>query len=306
MLQLLIGTDIPFMKYRRWAYLFSGALLVATAAWVLVNGGPKMSVDFAGGTLLQIQVSRTVPVDDVRRTLDQLGLRGAEIQSTGGGDEFLLRFAKQGSADAFTRIKTALETRFPGTAVELRREETVGPKVGSELASKAVWAILGSLLGILVYVGIRYEFKFALGAVISLFHDVVIVFGILCFAGREMSLTVVAALLTLAGYSINDTIVVFDRIRERTKTLAKETHARAFDIAINETLSRTIITAFTVFLSSVALYFFGGEVINDFALAMVVGTVFGTYSSIYVASALALEVWNWYDRRRKPARARAA
>jgi preprotein translocase SecF subunit len=306
MLQLLIGTDIPFMKARRFAYLFSGALLLATLAWVLVNGGPKMSVDFAGGTLLQIQASRVLPVEDVRKTLDGLGLAGAEIQSTGGGDEFLLRFAKQGSADAFTRIRTALEARFPGTAVELRREETVGPKVGGELAGKAVWAILGSLLGILVYVGFRYEFKFAVGAVISLFHDVVIVFGILCFAGREMSLTVVAALLTLAGYSINDTIVVFDRIRERMKTLSKETHARAFDIAINETLSRTIITAFTVFLSSVALYFFGGEVINDFALAMVVGVVFGTYSSIYVASALALEMWNLYDRRRKPARARAA
>jgi preprotein translocase SecF subunit len=306
MLQLLIGTDIPFMRVRRYAYLFSGALLLATLVWVLVNGGPKMSVDFAGGTLLQIQASRVLPVEDVRKTLDGLGLAGAEIQSTGGGDEFLLRFAKQGSADAFTRIRTALEARFPGTAVELRREETVGPKVGDELAGKAVWAILGSLLGILVYVGFRYEFKFAIGAVISLFHDVVIVFGILCFAGREMSLTVVAALLTLAGYSINDTIVVFDRIRERMKTLSKETHERAFDIAINETLSRTIITAFTVFLSSVALYFFGGEVINDFALAMVVGVVFGTYSSIYVASALALEMWNLYDRRRKPARARAA
>ena len=306
MLQFLIGTNIPFMKVRRIAYLFSGALLVATAVWLVVNGGPKMSVDFAGGTLLQIQASRVLPVEDVRRTLDGLGLRGAEIQSTGGGDEFLLRFAKQGAADAFTRIKAALEARFPGTTVELRREETVGPKVGNELAQKAVWAILGSLLGILVYVGIRYEFRFAVGGVVSLFHDVLIVFGILCFTGREMSLTVVAALLTLAGFSINDTIVVFDRIRERMKTLAKETHERAFDIAINETLSRTVITSLTVFLSSVALYFFGGEVINDFALAMVVGVAFGTYSSVYVASALALEMWNLSDRRRKPARARAA
>jgi preprotein translocase SecF subunit len=306
MLQLLIGTDIPFMKWRRVAYVFSAALLVATGVWVLVHGGPKMSVDFAGGTLLQIQASRVLPVDDVRQTLDGLGLRGAEIQNTGQGDEFLLRFAKQGTADTFSRVKHALEARFPGTTVELRREETVGPKVGSELGQKAIWAILGSLLGILAYVGFRYEFKFAVGAVISLFHDVVIVFGILCFAGREMSLTVVAALLTLAGYSINDTIVVFDRIREKMKVLAKETHERAFDIAINETLSRTVITAFTVFLSSVALYFFGGEVINDFALGMVVGTVFGTYASIYVASALALEMWNLYDRRRRPARARAA
>ncbi len=306
MLQLLVGTNIPFMKARRLAYVFSGSLLVATVVWLGVHGGPKMSVDFAGGTLLQVHTSRVLPVDDVRKTLDASGFAGSEIQNSGAGDELILRFAKQGRSDAFSRIKGALETRFAGTSVELRREETVGPKVGNELAQKAVWAILGSLVGILIYVGIRYEFKFALGAVVALFHDVLIVFGILCFAGREMSLTVVAALLTLAGYSTNDTIVVFDRIRERMKTLSKETHERAFDIAVNETLSRTIITSFTVFLSAVALYVFGGEVINDFALATVVGVIFGTYSSIYVASALALEVWNWTDRRRKPVRARAA
>jgi preprotein translocase SecF subunit len=306
MLQLLVGTNIPFMKARRYWYVFSSALLVATGIWLVAHGGPRMSVDFAGGTLLQVHTSRVLPVDDVRKTLDASGFAGAEIQSSGAGDELILRFAKQGRSDAFTRIKAALETRFAGTTVGFRREETVGPKVGKELGQKAVWAILGSLIGILIYVGIRYEFKFALGAVVALFHDVLIVFGILCFSGREMSLTVVAALLTLAGYSTNDTIVVFDRIRERMKTLSKETHERAFDIAVNETLSRTIITSFTVFLSAVALYAFGGEVINDFALAMVVGVIFGTYSSIYVASALALEVWNWTDRRRKPVRARAA
>jgi preprotein translocase SecF subunit len=307
MLQLLVGTNIPFMKYRRIFYLFSGALLAATVIWLVVHGGPKMSVDFTGGTLLQVELSQTQPVDRIRHSLDEAGFRGAEIQTVGEtGRELLLRFGLSQSADAFPRVKQTIESSFPGTTVQLRRSESVGPKVGKELGQRAVWAILLSMLGILVYVGIRYEFKFALGAVIALFHDVVIVLGILCFAGREISLTSVAALLTLAGYSINDTIVVFDRIRERSKQLSKETHERAFDIAVNETLSRTIITSFTVFLTSLSLYIFGGEVINDFALAMVAGVLFGTYSSIYVASALALEVWNWTDRRRKAVRARAA
>ena len=307
MLQLLVGTNIPFMKMRRMFYFFSGSLLAATVIWLIVHHGPKMSVDFTGGTLLQVELSHAEPVDGIRHALDGAGFRGTEIQSVGEtGRELLLRFGLSESGDAFARVKKTIEARFSGTTVQLRRAETVGPKVGKELGQRAVWAILLSLLGILVYVSIRYEFKFALGAVIALFHDVVIVLGVLCFAGREISLTSVAALLTLAGYSINDTIVVFDRIRECGKTLAKETHERVFDIAVNETLSRTIITAFTVFLTSLSLYLFGGEVINDFALAMVAGVVFGTYSSIYVASALALEVWTWSDRRKKAVRARAA
>jgi preprotein translocase SecF subunit len=147
-------------------------------------------------------------------------------------------------------------------------------------------------------VGIRYEFKYAFGAVFALFHDVVVTLGMLCFTGREVSLTVVAALLTIAGYSINDTIVVFDRIRERNKALRKEKHSRVMDIAVNETLSRTVITAFTVFLCALALFIWGGEVLRDFSFAMLVGVVFGTYSSVYVASGLALESWIALDRRK--------
>src|SRR5207247_3293611 len=145
-----------------------------------------------------------------------------------------------------------------------------------------IWAVLWSLVGILLYVGIRYEFKFAFAGVVALFHDVFVTLGMICFTGREVSPTVVAALLTIAGYSINDTIVVFDRIRERSKALRKEKHSRVMDVAVNETLSRTVITAFTVFLTALALFIWGGEVLRDFALAMLVGTVFGTYSSVYV------------------------
>jgi preprotein translocase SecF subunit len=195
-------------------------------------------------------------------------------------------------------VKRAVESRSAGTTVELRRAESVGPKVGGELRRKAFWAILGSLAGILVYVGIRYEFKFALGAVVALFHDVFVTLGMLCFTGREVSLTVVAALLTIAGYSINDTIVVFDRIRERGKALRKEKHSRVMDIAVNETLSRTVITSLTVFFTALALFIWGGEVLRDFSFAMLVGVGFGTYSSVYVASALALDIWIWLDRRK--------
>ena len=300
MLQMLIGTHFPFMKHRRIAYLFSGSLIVATVVWLVVHGGPRYGVDFTGGTLLQIRTSQVLPADQVRGALDAGGFRGIELQQMAGEnrDEYLLRMKGESARDPFNGIQGAIQAKFPGVTVERRRTETVGPRVGTELRQKAIWAVLGSLLGILLYVGIRYEFKFALGAVVALFHDVFITLGMLCFTGREVSLTVLAALLTIAGYSINDTIVVFDRIRERSKALRKETHSRAMDIAVNETLSRTVITSLTVFLTAVALFVWGGEVLRDFSFAMLVGVGFGTYSSVYVASALALDIWIGLDRRK--------
>jgi preprotein translocase SecF subunit len=301
MLQILQGTDIPFMRYRRFTYFFSGALIVATAIWLVAHGGPKYSVDFTGGNLLQVRLSPALAADQVRLALDAANLKGIELQQMTGEnqDEFMLRLKSgEGGHDPFTDVKQAIEGKFTNVKVELRRTETVGPKVGGELRHKAIWAVLGSLGGILLYVGWRYEFKFAFGAVVALFHDVFVTLGLLCFTGREVSLTVVAALLTIAGYSINDTIVVFDRIRERSKALRKEKHSRVMDIAVNETLSRTIITSLTVFLTAVALFVWGGEVLRDFSFAMLVGVGFGTYSSVYVASALALDIWIGLDRRK--------
>uniref|UniRef100_A0A832I200 Protein-export membrane protein SecF n=1 Tax=Eiseniibacteriota bacterium TaxID=2212470 RepID=A0A832I200_UNCEI len=301
MFQLLIGTNIPFMKHRRFAYMFSAALVLATVAWLVVNGGPRYGVDFTGGTLLQVRLSTALPADQVRAALDRAGVRGAELQQMTGdnANEYLIRTrVTDERQDLFAQVRGAIEDTHAGTTVELRRTEEVGPKVGRELQQKALWAVLGSLGGILLYVGIRYEFKFAVGAVVALFHDVLIVLGALCFTGREVSLTVIAALLTIAGFSINDTIVVFDRIRERAKVLRKEKHSRVMDIAVNETLSRTVITSLTVFLTALALFIWGGEVLNDFSFAMLVGVVFGTYSSVYVASAAALDIWLWLDRRK--------
>ncbi len=301
MLQILHGTNISFMKYRRLAYFFSSALVLVTVVWFFTKG-PTYSVDFTGGTLLQVRTTPAATADAVRNALDASGYKGAEIQQMTGDakNEFLIRIPSD-TTDAqvmASRLIDAVGTHLGATKVEQRKVESVGPKVGGELRQKAIWAVLASLGSILLYVGWRYEFKFAVGGVAALLHDVLVTLGVLMFTGREVSLTVVAALLTIAGYSINDTIVVFDRIRERGKALRKEKHSRMMDIAVNETLSRTIITAFTVFLSALALFVWGGEVLNDFSFAMLVGVVFGTYSSVYVASALALDIWISLDRRK--------
>ena len=297
MIQFLHGTNIAFMKYRKLSYLFSGALVLATLIAIFTTG-PKYSVDFTGGTLLQIRTSQVLPADQVRSSVESAGIK-PELQQMGGDaqNEYLLRFRSE-DRDPFVKVEAALKATHPGVTVELRRIETVGPKVGGDLRQKALMAILTSMGAILLYVGVRYEFKFALGGIAALLHDVIVTVGALMLTGREISLTVVAALLTIAGYSINDTIVVFDRIRERSKALRKETHERAMDIAVNETLSRTVITAFTVFLSSLALFVWGGEVLRDFSFAMLVGVVFGTYSSVYVASAVALDIWIAVDRKK--------
>ncbi len=296
MFQLLIGTDIPFMKFRRYAYLFSGLLVLMTAVWLFTKG-PRYGVDFTGGTLIQIRTSEVVPPDHLRAALEAEGIHAELQQMTGGNlNEYILRFRTD--RDPVQIVQAAVDKHLKGITMELRRNETVGPKVGRDLRDKAVWAILASLGAILLYVGIRYEFKFALGGVVALFHDVFITVGAMLLTNRELSLTVVAALLTIAGFSINDTIVVFDRIRERSKALRKEKHSRVMDLAVNETLSRTVITSFTVFLASLALFVWGGEVLRDFSFAMLVGVVFGTYSSVYVASAIALDIWIALDRRK--------
>jgi preprotein translocase SecF subunit len=306
MLQILHGTNIPFMKYRRLAYVFSGLILLATIGWLFTKG-PRKSVDFTGGTLIQFSTSSPVAADVARSALDKAGFRGVSIQQTTGRQadgtplyaiQVSVQLDQARAKMAAGQMATAIQEAAPSTRVALLSDQYVSDTVGKELGKKAWQAIAASLGVILLYVGFRYEFKFALGGVVALLHDVLVTLGFLMFTGREISLTVVAALLTIAGYSINDTIVVFDRIRERSKVLRKETHSRVMDIAVNETLSRTVITAFTVFLTALALFVWGGEVLHDFSFAMLVGTVFGTYSSVYVASALALDIWIALDRRK--------
>lgn len=301
MIQILHGTKIPFMNFKLPAYILSAAMVLATLGFLAVKG-PRYSVDFTGGTLLQVRITPAATADAVRDAVQAGGFQGAEIQQMTGdaSNEFLIR-VKNDTTDVrviATRITDAISASLGGSQVEQRRVETVGPKVGNELRQKALWAVVASLGSILLYVGWRYEFKFALGGVVAILHDVLVTLGFVLFSGREVSLTVIAALLTIAGFSINDTIVTFDRIRERSKSHRKESHREAMDTAVNETLSRTVITALTVFFCTLALYVWGGEVLNDFSFAMLVGVVVGTYSTVFIASALALDIWTALDRRK--------
>ena len=296
MFQILHGVNVDWMKRRHIAFIFSGTCVLISIVSLILHGGPRYGVDFTGGSLVEILVTPPPHADQVRAAVDRAGYRGSEIQALTRPGQFLIRVESHTGQDAGQAIRNAVAAGQPGSNVDVIRVESVGPRVGGELRGAAIKAIFFALGFILIYVGVRYDWRYSLGAVVALFHDVFITLGALSLTNKEITLTVVAALLTIAGYSINDTIVVFDRIRERVKTLRRESPPNVMNIAINETLSRTIITSFTVFLSVVALFTLGGEVIHDFSFAMLVGVVFGTYSSVYVASGLALEVQLWLDR----------
>jgi preprotein translocase subunit SecF len=291
MLRLFGDVNFKWMSTRKFAYIASGALIVASAISLIAQGGPRLGVDFTGGTVIEVKIEPPLRAELIRSIVTNTVPGKPEIQSIGREGAYLFRLQSgEEKTDVFPSIKAAIETSVPGTTVDLLSEETVGPKIGRELRSKAVWAVLIALAGILVYVGWRYEFMMALGAVLALFHDVFITIGFLSFLRVEISLTVLAALLTIAGYSINDTIVVFDRVREQSRLLRRESFQGVIDISVNQTLSRTILTVLTTLLTVTALLIWGGDVIHDFALTTLIGIGLGTYSSIYVASALALDI----------------
>jgi preprotein translocase subunit SecF len=303
-LEVLHGINVDWMRPRHIAYIISGLSILASIISLVVHGGPRYGVDFTGGTLIEVSVQPPPSVDDVRHGIDQAGFQGAEIQRLERPDLFLIRLkSEQGKTNPGPAVRQALAATHAGATVDLRRIENVGPRVGGELRNAAIKAVLLALGLILIYVAVRYDWRYSLGAVAALFHDVFITLGAVSIFNKEVTLTVVAALLTIAGFSINDTIVVFDRIRERRQALRREPAEKVMNIAINETLSRTVITSFTVVLTVLALFFLGGEVLHDFSFAMLVGVVYGTYSSVYVASALALET-QLYLEKRTPARKR--
>jgi preprotein translocase SecF subunit len=301
MRQLLVGTKFDFMGRRRYAAIVSGVAILISIVSLVAHGGPRLGIDFSGGTLVQILFDKDVQLDDIRGALSDAGIDNAEIQRIssehGANREILIRMQQEPNVDPFTTVKAAISAKMPDLTMELRRQETVGPKIGKELRGKAIWAILFSLLGILIYVSWRYEFKFAVGAVLALFHDVIIVLGLFSVMNKEISLTIIAALLTIGGYSVNDTIVVFDRIREQMRTYRREKLYVVFNMSINQTLSRTIITALTTLFAVLALFLLGGEVLHDFAFAILAGIVVGTYSSIFVASAAVLEIAAFSTKR---------
>ncbi|MGH7322665.1 MAG: protein translocase subunit SecF [Candidatus Rokuibacteriota bacterium] len=302
MLQIMVDTRFDFIKWRRWAYLISAGFVIAGLLHVAYRGGLQYGIDFAGGTLVQVRFERPSSVDAVRSALRQVNLGESVIQQFGDPQEYLIRVAggNVGLEDVSKRVEAGLkEAGLP--AFEVRRREFVGPQVGRDLQLQAVYAVLAGMVGILLYTALRFDFKGGVAAIIALLHDVLVSIGALSLTNREMSLPVLAALLTIVGYSINDTIVTYDRIREnRGRGIRKgDTLAGIVNAAINQTLSRTILTSLTVFLVVVVLYVFGGEVLRDFAFALLVGVVTGTYSSIFVAAPIIVDWEAWSEARQQ-------
>lgn len=288
------GTNINFMGKRGRAFLLSIILIIVGFISLILHGGPNYGIDFAGGTLVQVKFFQPVAIDSIRDALRGGELERSVIQrfEVEGRDEYLIRLQATSSdlAALSLTIGEALTKRFGEKGFEVRRTEMVGPKVGKDLRSKGLQAIIFALIGILIYISWRFEFRFAVGAVVALAHDVMITAGALSLTNKEVSLPVLAALLTIVGYSLNDTIVVYDRIRENMRKIRKEPFEKVINLSTNETLSRTILTGLTTLIVLIILFFLGGGVIHDFTFTLIVGIIVGTYSSIFVASALVL-VW---------------
>ena len=280
------GINIDFIGKRKIFISISITLILIGLISIVVKGGLKYGIDFAGGTIIQVKFKKPITIGELRKVIKK-----GSIQNFGDtGDEFLIRYplSKANTEKLQHEVTMKLTKKFGKNSFIIRRVEMVGPKVGKDLRRKGVIAIIISLIGILIYVTIRFEFRFALGAVLALFHDVLITLGIFSILNKEFDLTVLAAFLTIVGYSLNDTIIVFDRIRENMKKYLKTKFPDIINRSVNETLSRTILTSGTTFFVVLALFLFGGGVIHDFALAMLIGIIVGTYSSIYIASPLVL------------------
>ncbi|MBN1164579.1 MAG: protein translocase subunit SecF [Candidatus Krumholzibacteriota bacterium] len=380
-------THLEFINFRSKAFLISAAIILAGLISLAIKGGPDLSIDFEGGTLIQVRFDQPVPINDLRNIVDQAGYGSGHIQEFGEVNEYLITIEKISESDmastnllnallrvapngdwkivsakelppdfaaqfeggnlivvegveippleelktavredgvsvvevtqdsentlafnlpflgieakAAEKLKNQLVSAYPERKIEVRRTEVVGPKIGEELKNRMWAAIMISMFGVLVYISWRFEFKFAIGAILALVHDVLITLGIFSIMNKEISLVVIAAFLTIVGYSLNDTIVVFDRIRENFSLRRRESYEKMINISINESLSRTVITSLTTLIVVLFLFFYGGEVIHDFAFALLVGVIVGTYSSIFVASPILVEWKNRISGRRK-------
>ncbi len=300
------GTKIDFVGKKK-AFFAASLIIVAICAFFMLTKGFNLGIDFAGGTVVQVRFANPVHLDEIREGLKPAINGDFAIQNFGEPNEVLIRIVEHsgiGLQELSDRIKTQLETKFADETPTIQRIEQVGPQVGEELRQKAFLAILYSSIGILLYVAFRFEIIFALGAILSLIHDIVVTMGLYSIIGKEFNLTVMAAVLTVAGYSLNDTIVIFDRIREKVKSgkLNEHTWKEVINMSVNETLSRTILTSALTFIAVLCLYIFGGEVINGFAFVMMVGIIIGTYSSIGVA---AMFVYIIRSRQKAPAKSMA-
>ena len=286
-------TNFDFMGKRKIAFVLSAVLIILSIA-ALVTRDLNFGLDFTGGTLIEVSYPAAPEISDVRSNLSDAGMDDAVVQTFGAATEIVVRIPPrddeaESDAELSTIVLAALQQGVEGE-VAMRRVEFVGPQVGDELTEQGILAVVYALIGIFLYVMIRFQWRFSVGAVAALVHDIIITMGVLAAAQVEFDLTVVAALLAVIGYSLNDTIVLFDRIRENFPKLRKANSLEVVNTSVNETLSRTLMTSVTTLLVLIALFIFGGEIINAFAFTLIVGVLVGTYSSIYVASTTLLEL----------------
>lgn len=288
---------VDFMRARQfWVWSSFACVLLAFA--LLGVKGLNYGIDFVGGKMVEVRTAAVMPVAQVRDAVDEAGFDGALIQQYGGPNDFLIRLPGNNPETQKATAETTVLAKLNEIAggAELRRVEFVGPQVGQELRVKGLMALLVSIVAIMIYVWVRFEFRYGLGAVLSLVHDVVLTIGVLSLMQVEITLTVLAAILTLIGYSLNDTIVIFDRIRENRARYPNKPLTEVLNLSVNQTLGRTFMTVSTVLLVLVALLGWGGEVIYDFSLTLIIGTVLGTYSSIFVASPVLLLLEEYYQK----------
>ena len=297
-MQIIKNSNIDFINNSKFTILLSSALILASIFSLVINKGPELSIDFKGGTLIAVNYTKPVNINDLRSKLKTVNIDGknfdfssAEIKHFGNESSVALRIANiENEPENFSgKLIEILKNSFPDGYPKNKDDfilsiGKVSPKVGSELSGKAIMASIYAVTLILIYISLRFEFVFAIGAIAAIAHDVTITLGIFSILGYEISLPVVAAFLTIVGYSLNDTIVIFDRIRENLKTIKKDSIIDTVNKSINESLSRTIVTSLTTFFVVLILYYFGGEVIRYFSFALIIGVLVGTYSSIFVAS----------------------
>lgn len=282
-------TNIDFMGQRHLALALSAILIMASFAGLWVKG-LNFGIDFTGGTLIELSYPTPVELPELRNNLTESGFGQAIVQHFGSAEDVLIRIAPQDGLNSAQLSNQVMDALAEATEEEitLRRVEFVGPQVGDELTEDGALAVLYALFGVLIYVALRFEWRFSIGSVAALVHDVILTIGVFAWTGMQFDLTVLAAILAVIGYSLNDTIVVFDRVRENFRTMREGTSVEVTNVAVNQMLSRTIMTSATTLVVLLALFFLGGEIIHGFATALIVGVVVGTYSSTYVASAVAL------------------
>jgi preprotein translocase subunit SecF len=313
MIELFKNPNYDFIGKRKWAYILSAVFTLIGLGALAYHGGLRYDLDFTGGTLIQVQFEKPPTVAAIRRSLSTIHLGESVIQEFGDNSEYIIRMplVENVSSDEISRrVQSALATESSLGKFEIRRVEFVGPQVGRELQLQAVYLVLGGLVWIAIYLAWRFDLRGGVAAVVAVFHDVIVCLGALSLTNREFSLPVLAALLTIIGYSVNDTIVAYDRLRENRGTSVPRgrTFAQQMNDAVNQTLSRTILTSLTTFFSAAVLLFFGGKTLEDFAFVLFVGVITGTYSTTYIAAALVVDWTNHVEgrlRRGKKAVAKA-